>query len=109
MIDLTKETPLPLAVAARLVPAGRNGKKTHLSTLLRWITRGAKTPSGEIARLEALRLGSRWVTSAAALQRFAAALTPPLSDAPTSAPPSPAARKRASEKAEAELKKLGVI
>ena len=104
MLDLTIETPLPLAAAAKLVPPGRNGKRTHLSTLLRWIVKGAKAPSGEIVHLEAARLGSRSVTSRQALQRFAEALTPRLRDAP--APPlprSPAIRRRASERADAQL------
>ena len=109
MFDLTTETPLPLAAAAKLVPPGRNGKRTHLSTLLRWILKGAKSPSGEIVRLEAARLGSRWVTSREALQRFAEALTPSLSETPAaSLPRAPTARRRASERAEAELNQLDI-
>jgi hypothetical protein len=108
VLDLTSETPLPLAAAAKLVPPGRNGKRTHLSTLLRWILQGAKSPSGEIVRLDAARLGSRWVTSREALQRFAAALTPRLEDEPMSSPRSPAARRRASDQAANELDKIGI-
>jgi uncharacterized protein DUF1580 len=107
MIDLSAETPLPLAAAAKLIPPGRSGKHTHLSTLLRWILQGVKSPSGEIVRLEAARLGSRWVTSREALQRFSERLTP-RSDEPASPPPrTPGKRQRASEKADAELEKLG--
>jgi hypothetical protein len=108
-IDLTTETLIPLAVAAKLVPPGRNGKRTHISTLLRWILRGAKSPSGQLVRLEAARLGSRWVTSRAALQRFAEKLTPVLNDA--TAPRQirgPGQRQRASERAARELAKEGI-
>jgi hypothetical protein len=65
------------------VPPARNGKRTHLSTLLRWIHLGARGPSGEPVRLEAVRLGSRWLTSREALQRFASALTPSTDKLPT--------------------------
>jgi hypothetical protein len=108
VLDLTHETPLPLAAAAKLVPPGRNGKRTHLSTLLRWILQGAKSPSGEIVRLEAARLGARWVTSREALQRFSAALTPTVSDTSPTPPRSPDARRRASERAAKKLEGVGI-
>jgi hypothetical protein len=109
MLDITQEAPLPLAAAARLVPAGRGGKKTHLSTLVRWITQGVRLPDGKVVRLEAVRLGSRWVTSREALQRFAEALTPQLDgQASEAATRAPSARQRASERAAAELEKVGI-
>src|SRR5207249_12235093 len=52
MFDLTTEALLTLAEACRLVPPGRTGKRTHLSTLLRRITSGVKAPTGQIVRLE---------------------------------------------------------
>ena len=76
MIDLKAEETVSLAEATKLVKPARNGKRTYLSTILRWITDGAKAPSGETVRLEALRLGCRWVTSREAIQRFAERLTP---------------------------------
>jgi hypothetical protein len=102
MIDLGTETPLSLAAATRLIPPGRNGKATALSTLLRWILRGAKASDGQTVRLEAIRLGGRWMTSTAALQRFAERLTPQLDPTPAVVR-SPAARGRASERAGREL------
>jgi hypothetical protein len=109
VIDLAVETAIPLKDAARLVPPGRNGRKTHLSTLIRWITIGARSPAGERVRLEAVRLGGRWLTSREALQRFAAALTPVADCPPAPAPPprTPAARRRATERAGRELERLG--
>jgi hypothetical protein len=108
MIDLSLEQPIPLAEACRLVPPGRGGKKTHLSTLLRWILRGTKAPGGQTVRLEALRLGGRWVTSREALQRFAETLTPRMDVGAAAGPLTEAKRRKASERAAAELEKLGV-
>ena len=65
---LLEETTLGLAEAARSLPAGRKGRRPHLSTLLRWILEGVRGPRGERVRLEGLRLGSRWITSKEALQ-----------------------------------------
>src|SRR5207253_5918892 len=76
MLDLTHEQPIPLAIAAALVPPARNGKRTHFQTLYRWVIHGATGPSGTRIRLEAIRLGGRWMTSREALQRFAERLTP---------------------------------
>jgi Protein of unknown function (DUF1580) len=108
VIDFTQEHPIPLAAAARLVPAARNGKRTHLSTLLRWIQTGAKAADGSRVRLEAIRLGGRWLTSREALQRFADRLTPRLHD-PVDAPKVRTAsrRQQASERAAEELDQLG--
>ncbi len=52
----------------------RRGRVNEL--VLRWILHSARNPAGEIVRLEAVRLGSRWMTSREALQRFAEQLTP---------------------------------
>jgi hypothetical protein len=107
MLDLTTEDAITLAAACRLVPPARNGRKTHISTLVRWIAQGVKAPDGTLVRLEAARLGGRWVTSRTALQRFAEALTPRL-DGPTSTPRTPGKRQRANEQAAAELAKNGI-
>jgi hypothetical protein len=109
VLDLTTENPIPLAAAAKFVPPGRNGRRTHLSTILRWVVRGARSPSGELVRLEAARLGGRWITSREALQRFAERLTPRLSDEPMSpSPRTPGQRRWASERAARELEKVGI-
>jgi hypothetical protein len=104
MLDITAESTISLTQAARLLPPGRRGRPASLSCLLRWVLVGARAPSGERVRLEAVRLGGRWLTSREALQRFAEALTPPLGDT-TASPPhrSPTARRRASERADAQL------
>jgi hypothetical protein len=108
MIDLTQETPLTLASATRLIPPGR-GERTHLSTLLRWILSGVRDPAGNVVRLEALRIGGRWVTSREALQRFAERLTPVASEGPAGAPPRTAGqRERSAARAGEDLSRLGI-
>jgi Protein of unknown function (DUF1580) len=109
MIDLTTEPLISLNDASRIVPAARRGKKTHLSTLLRWILKGCRGPNGTMVRLEAIRVGNRWMTSRQALQRFAESLTPSIaSEEKSPAIRTSAARQRASERAAAELERLGV-
>jgi hypothetical protein len=107
VIDSLVETLLPLADAAKFVPPGHGGKRTHLSTLLRWICRGARGPKGERVYLEALRAPRGWLTSREALQRFLVALTPtPGELAPT--PRTPGQRQRASDRAAAALERAGI-
>jgi hypothetical protein len=109
VLDLTTEKALPLAEACRIVPPARSGKKTHLSTVLRWILKGAKSPTGEMVKLEALRIGSRWVTSREALQRFAERLTPsPNGQSAPHPPRTPTQRQRAADRAAQELDRLGI-
>jgi hypothetical protein len=108
VLDLTAEMALPLAEACRIVPPARSGKKTHLSTILRWILRGAKSPTGELVKLEALRIGNRWVTSREALQRFAERLTPRLDERTATALRTPTQRQRAADRAARELKQVGI-
>jgi hypothetical protein len=108
MIDLQTEQTLSLSQAARLLPPGRRGRPVTLSCLLRWVLDGIDAPSGGRVRLEAARLGGRWVTSREALQRFAERLTPPFDGAPAPAPRSPVTRRRAAERAGEELGRLGI-
>jgi Protein of unknown function (DUF1580) len=108
MIDLSRESPLPLAAACRIIPAARGGKRTHISTLLRWILQGAKSPSGNLVRLDGIRIGNRWHTSREAIQRFAEALTPRtvVSDLPV--PRTAAERQRTVDRADRILDREGL-
>ncbi|HKB36992.1 MAG TPA: DUF1580 domain-containing protein [Gemmataceae bacterium] len=112
MIDIQTEPLISLSTACGLVPPGRSGRQTHLSTLLRWILKGSKGPGGRTIRLEAMRVGGRWMTSAAALQPFAEALTPRLDandkTVPVPPPRTSGQRQRASDRAGAALEKLGI-
>jgi|SRR6266404_695651 len=103
MIDVNAEELISLSEALRILPPGRCNKRPHLSTILRWILTGV-----DGVRLEACRLGGRWLTSRQEIQRFVERLTPDLADCPPAAPRAPAARRRASERAARELKRIGV-
>jgi hypothetical protein len=75
MIDFISEQAIPLGEAARIYGTSRGGRPTHVSTVLRHITRGTRLPSGEIIYLEGARLGGRWVTTREAVQRYIERLT----------------------------------
>jgi hypothetical protein len=75
MIDIATEHILNPREAARIYGRSRAGRPTHVSTIIRHITLGTRLPSGEIVRLEGLRLGGRWVTSQEAIQRYVERLT----------------------------------
>jgi hypothetical protein len=108
VIDLRTETTMSLDQAARGFPPGRNGKRCHLSTVLRWIRKGAKAPNGERVRLEAWRLGGRWLTSKEAIQRFCQRLTPQLETLAVPTPRSQGKRRRGAERAKKELDRIGI-
>jgi hypothetical protein len=95
------------AAAGRLFTGHRGGKSVAPSTPFRWITKGAKAADGRVVKLEAVRVGGRWLTSRAAVGRFVAALTTGPPADPTSFDRTPSARRRASEHADAALEKMG--
>jgi putative transposase len=73
--DLLTETLLGLCEAARRLPPGRGGRSVSFSCVLRWITHGVPGPDGRRVKLEAVRVGGRWLTSVEALARWAERLT----------------------------------
>jgi hypothetical protein len=99
MVNIASETLIRLAEAAKLVPPSRRGKRTHESTVLRWILTGTKDRTGAVVHLEGIRLGGKWLTSCEALQRFAERLTPDLGTGRPNHPRSPGRRQRALERA----------
>lgn len=96
-IDLTREEPILLTEAAKLLP-----NRPHLSTLWRWFQRGVKGH-----RLETLVIGGKRYTSREALQRFADRLTAASTDGRTPAL-STRQRERQIEAAERELTDAGI-
>jgi hypothetical protein len=108
MIDLVSEPAISLSEAAASVPPSRQGKRTNISTVLRWILSGVKNPQGERIRLEGIRFGGKWVTSRGALQRFAERLTPDLDAESRAMPRSHISRRRSAERAEKMLDKVGI-
>jgi hypothetical protein len=97
MIDIFEETPLSITQACQLLPEGSKGKKPSFVTVYRWILSGVKTPDGQLVKLEAVRLGGKWLTSREALQRFMDRLTPAAEAAPLPIR-SPSKQKRADER-----------
>lgn len=108
MIDLASETLLTLNQTAKRLPCGRQGRPMHMSAVLRWIISGLPGPNGRRVRLEALRVGGRWVSSEEALQRFAQRLTPRLEDDTTLSPRTASQRERASARAAEKLANEGI-
>lgn len=108
MFDLKNETPITLTAAARMLPPGRRGRPVSLSCIFRWIVDGVQTPNGVTVRLEAARMGGRWLTTVSALERFAERQTPQFNDAPASTIRTPNQRQRAADRAARELEKAGI-
>jgi hypothetical protein len=67
---------LTLSAIARSIPAHRGAGRTNPATVFRWINSGVKDATGQLVKLEAIRLGARWLSSREAVARFVTALTP---------------------------------
>jgi hypothetical protein len=106
-MSLTDENLISLPEVCRMLPPGRNGARPALATILRWILAGTRLASGEVVKLEATRIGSRWATSKEAVARWSARLTPASGDTAPQAP-TVRQRQRAAEKEERELSELGI-
>lgn len=74
--EIARGEGLGMAAAARRFPSARSGKPCHPATVTRYGVSGTRTKDGRTVRLEVARCGSRWVTSAAAIERFIAAQQP---------------------------------
>jgi hypothetical protein len=95
-----------MSQAAWKFPPYRAGKPTNPSTIWRWIVDGVLLPDGTRIRLEAARLGGRWLTSEQALARFIERQTPQLTN--QTSPPAASAQQLAAEKAGQELVALRI-
>lgn len=95
---------LSLAAAGRLFPGHRGQGTVNPSTTFRWAMKGNRAAGGEVVKLEAVRVGGRWLTSRGAVARFVARLTSATGVVPTR---SPARRNRDSERAGRELERRG--
>ena len=93
---------------ARRCPSTRQSRPLHPSTVLRWMLSGVRTAAGLTVRLEAVRLGGRWVTSAAAYQRFVEAQTPSLKANPMPRTPTPTQAAKRAERAAKALEQVGI-
>lgn len=99
---LLGESTIPLQdVPAHLPSRGPNGRRTHHSTCLRWVLRGVRG-----VKLEAVRMGGRWMTSLEALDRFTVRVTAAVSPEGT-VPASAATDSRREEAVTRELDAAG--
>jgi len=101
---------LGLAAAGRLFPAYRGKGNMNPATVWRWVMKGQKSSRGAVVKLEAVRVGGRWLTTRSAVARFVTTLTELEELEP--APPharirSPAQRRRAVEAATHRLQMMG--
>jgi hypothetical protein len=99
-----------LAAAVRPLPAHRGKGSVNPCTAFRWVTKGVKTPDGRVVKLEAARVGGRWLTTPEAVARFLQSLTAaadPIATRSLPTPRSETASRRASERAAEKLKKMG--
>ena len=100
MIDISTETVVSPAEAARRLPTRRAGKRPNIATLYRWMQTGCRG-----IRLEYILVGGTRCTSLEALQRFFDRLT---EAAETAAPvPAPALTKTRQRQIEAAERRLG--
>ncbi len=105
MSDLLTEQFLSIDQIAKLLPPNRQGKPVNFSTIYRWIFTGVRSIAGDRVRLEATRMGGRWLISREALQRFSATLG---SIPAPQAMPQTSAGTKASERAKKKLAALGI-
>lgn len=96
-----------LSEACKLFPPFRPGQRTHPATLTRWIQFGVRGLNGNKIKLDAVRCGSRWITTAGAIERFLIAQQqqPINNDQPTDR--TPRQRNAAAEAAIRELEAMG--
>ena len=103
---LLSEDRLTPAEAGKLVGVLECGATVSPCTILRWCLRGVRKPDGTRLYLEHFRAGGRYATSRQALVRFLAAQTG--GPEPGAAVRTPTERRRACERATAELDAMGV-
>ncbi|HEY1189426.1 MAG TPA: hypothetical protein VGE74_17365 [Gemmata sp.] len=96
---------LTFAQAAKEEPPFR-GKRAWPTTFWRRVSQGVRRWDGAVVRLEAMRVGRRWLTSRAALVRFYQRLTPAFADTPALSPATHPPANRAKQ-ADARAEELG--
>ena len=106
---LMREGLISMAQAAKMFGSGRNGAATHPATLTRKCLKGDLLPSGTRLKLEHIRIANRIMTTHQAVVRHISALTAASKLASENGPQvrSPAARRRESLQAGADLESMG--
>jgi hypothetical protein len=110
--DITNEilsgSGLNLGQAARCFPPYRESRPVNPCTIYRWITSGVRLPNGTRLRLEARRVGGRWLTSREAVRRFIDEQTPSIDTASAPRAPTPTQRAKRAERAAKALEEAGI-
>jgi len=100
----------PAAVAKKSnVPGHRGSSHLNGSTVFRHITKGVRAANGELIRLEAVRIGHRWLTSVEAVVRFGERLTAAELQARESTSAAPSTVRQRSRQQEAASKQLDAL
>lgn len=108
MNPVLAETLLSLTDLAKRCPRGRGAGPTHCAhraTVLRWVVRGVRVGSARV-KLEACRVGGRWVTSEQAYERFVTACGAAAGAEPVARQRTPAQARRAADAAGRAIRKL---
>jgi hypothetical protein len=116
--NLLSEALLSFSQLANRLPAHRGKGRCCPATVWRWVSKGVRLSSGEILKLEAIRVAGRWLSTVEALDRFVDAQTEVRLGAaaanrrePRPVRPqvrTPGQRKRANERAARALAKAGI-
>jgi hypothetical protein len=105
---LDGETLISLSAVSATFPGSRGAVRVHPATVTRWILSGVRSPFGDRVRLEAVRVGHRWMTSREAVRRFVMETTAAAMPGDTpSANRSPSSERRAAYRAVRQLEKAG--
>ena len=101
----------PLTHYLDRLPGHRGGRRPHPSAALRWVRDGSPLPDGTRARLRAVRIGSRWLTTDgwwnAWVEQLTQAHTPADGQVLGAGVRSPTQRKKAADAAVRALEELG--
>jgi hypothetical protein len=106
MSNFDTEPKLTLRQAADLLRGGKKAQLSNRIKLGRWILKGV-TVRGQRVKLEGVREGGQWLTSAEALKRFQERTTARAVETHQPQDRTPTQRQRASEKAMRDLKAAG--
>jgi hypothetical protein len=106
-IDLATQTVFPLAELPKHTPKRRGGKALNVATAFRWAKDGARAKDGTLVRLPIIQVAGTKCTSIEAFQWFCERLTAG-GDSTFASPRSTATRRREIEKADREVRKMGV-
>jgi hypothetical protein len=96
---------LNLGQAPRCFPPYRESRPVNPSTVFRWIMYGVHLRDGTRLRLEACRVGGRWLTSREAIKRFIDRQTPNIDTDRAPCTSGPTQRTKRAERAGKELEK----